>query len=344
MEALAEDCRVACTDAVRRLRIRLLALSNGERAVLALVVCATVFGSAYGLVKKTPPSRAAPREKCTELQAAPELFSSLPPAVLKTIESVREAGGAMSPTQYKYVAGLVSGRRMLVFAGPADRDSALWHDVSKATFLLDAKGAFDFSEKHKDEWNVVHRRYPDLDMRPVKYLRGHHEATVVLAKLAAFESGKTIDKTTDVTEADVEESIESIKMKLPKDLEEECWDALVVDGPYGEGPGRIESLVTAAALKRRLAADPRCAAQRREAGHAWIDVFVHDADRDTERSFSELLFGHEAGAVCTSIKWLDTELPRPTKGDAALHHFRFADAPAPPHSDAPIVTPAAPAA
>ncbi|KAL8193583.1 hypothetical protein R6Q57_026718 [Mikania cordata] len=65
---------------------------------------------------------------------------------------------------------------------------------------------------------------------------------------------------------------------LPEEVYKREWDAIIIDGPkgyYGEAPGRMAAIFSAAVMARR----------RERAGET--HVFVHDVDRKVEKEYAQ---------------------------------------------------------
>lgn len=66
--------------------------------------------------------------------------------------------------------------------------------------------------------------------------------------------------------------------KLPEEVYSREWDAIIIDGPkgyYGEAPGRMGAIFSAAVMARN----------REKSGDT--HVFVHDVDRKVEKAYAQ---------------------------------------------------------
>jgi len=236
----------------------------------------------------------------------------------EAIRRVRLSGGAMAEVQYAVIYATITRlapTSTLVWS--LGRDSPLWRQAAGAS------GRVAFFEDSAD-W--IRRLGPlireqALDVHRVRYLRSARRAAALVpaAKQLAWRQACCAGPSPHALCARRGEvrANESLVVPLPPSLSDgTCWRVLLVDGPLGMGPGRMESLASAASALH----SPSCAAASGSA-----HVFVHDAERWAEDTFSRLLFGmHDVGSVqCHTVLWPATDTPLPKAGQGMLRHLVY---------------------
>ncbi len=140
---------------------------------------------------------------------------------------------------------------LLVFG--VGNDSPFWEKWN-------AGGTTIFLEDNLKWFRLISKRYPSLKIHLVKYW------TSVKRDMAIFREASSWPK---------------LKLDLPREVEDQEWDIILVDAPMGydaQHPGRFQSMYTAALLKRPVGAL----------------TIVDDCQRPVEKEYSRLFFGDAA--------------------------------------------------
>lgn len=158
----------------------------------------------------------------------------------------------LSRNEYLYVAQLVASRggcNLLVFG--VGNDSKLW-------LLANGAGKTVFLESSLFWSELIRWRHPDIDIRMVRYGTKRNAWRELL-------DGRATD----------------LALDLPKDVEDERWDVIFVDGPAAHAdssPGRMKSIYAASVLACRWPG---------------ADLAVHDCDREVERAYCDRFLGDD---------------------------------------------------
>lgn len=205
-------------------------------------------------------------------------------------ESTVMHGGAMAHEMYNYIANVVESkapRPFLVFS--SGNDSPLWAHANQGgetIFLEDSQAWID----------TVKQKYGNLDIRLTEYNNlGDRNALLRL----------------------VDSNFASATAKLDMPMIKPCdhFQTILVDGPSGVFTGRMQPIfmanrcVCSALLSKTV---------------TFVDVFVHDADRQTERTWADQLLGRQEHHGYRMIMWplKDEHFPN-DGGQGPLRHYRF---------------------
>ena len=164
--------------------------------------------------------------------------------------------GQMSFEEYNYIYKLIeskNGCNLLVFG--LGRDSNLWLNANSggcSVFLEDNK---QWIEATKIQMNNLNKQ---IDIRHITYTDVGYDADRLLDE---YNSG-----------------INNLKLNLPNDVTNTKWDIIIVDAPAGYGkdmPCRMKSIYESYNLSN---------------DNHDVDVFVHDAQREIEKMYTEYFF------------------------------------------------------
>jgi hypothetical protein len=205
------------------------------------------------------------------------------------VSSVVTNGGAMATEMYNYIANVIEKKApvdTLVFS--SGYDSTLWAAANK--------GGNTIFLEHDQKWiDVVTEKYGKLDIRLAGY-----------RSLPSDRNELLLSVKNDFANADD---------KLAMNMLQPCknFGTILVDGPLGT-MGRMQPIYMAS----------KCACASLKANIPLVDVFVHDVDRETERTWSDELLGRQSGHGFQMILWPQKDGHFPGDGGAApLRHYRF---------------------
>jgi len=223
-------------------------------------------------------------------QCHPE--SSLQNSLLEAASRVQMSGGAMALRMYRYIAATIKGKgpaNLLVFS--VGNDSPLWKEANQGGRTL-------FKEKSKAWRDIVLQKQPDLDIDIEDYF--------------TMPEGRGRDALLREVVSDPRVAADRLTMKSLPDTDD--WHTIIVDGPL-KVEGRMQPLYMASLLA--------CKTLRRSAEKP-VDVFVHDADRRTERTWSDALLGVQNKTGFRVVLWPEANGHFPKDGGSApLRHYRF---------------------